>query len=112
MDGNFVLFAGWLLTLLAGAGSGWLVYAIKNRKKEVVEAAEQGALLKTLEERMDRHEDGCTDRTKTIHDRISNVRRELGEDISKIDDKLGDLVVGQARIYGRLEALGKTEGTQ
>ena len=51
-------------------------------------------------------------RTKTIHDRISNVRRELGEDISKIDDKLGDLVVGQARIYGRLEALGKTEGTQ
>ena len=109
---DYAILAGWAATLIAGAGSGWLVYALKNRKKAVVEAAEQAALLTTLEDRLDRHETGCETRTKTLHDRISNVRRELGEDIDKVGDKLGDLVVGQARIYGRLEALGKTEGTQ
>ena len=109
---DYAILAGWAITLIAGGASGWFVYRWKEQRSAANKLITQGTLLKTLESRLDKHEDGCIDRNKTLHDRISNVRRELGEDIDKIDDKLGDLVVGQARIYGRLEALGKTEETQ
>ena len=103
------LIAGWAATLLAGAASGWFTYKVKERSRADKQLTEHDVNLKNLEERFDKHESGCEDRTQTLHDRISAVRRELGEDISRLGGTMGKLMEGQGRIMGRLEAIGKRE---